>query len=124
MLTTFNEVDMSNVFEMRKRYADAFLKKHGIKLGFMSPFIVAAAAALREMPIINAVIDGTDIVYRDYVDLGVAVATPRGLVVPVLRNADKLSMADAERALADLGERARKDAITLEDMDGGYIAAL
>ena len=119
MLTTFNEVDMSAVFEMRKKYKDAFAKKHGVKLGFMSPFIVAAASALKEIPTVNAVIDGNEIVYRNYVDIGVAVATPRGLVVPVMRNADKMSVADAEKTLGELGDRARKDQITLEDMDGG-----
>lgn len=110
---------MSAIFELREKYKDAFEKKHGVKLGFMSAFIKAAAATLEEMPVINAVIDGGDIVYRDYVDISVAVASPRGLVVPVIRNAEQMSFADIEKTLGDLALRARNDSIALEDMAGG-----
>lgn len=97
MLTTFNEIDMSSFINMRKEYAETFAKKHGVKLGFMSAFIRAATVALKEQPIVNAVIDQTDIVYRDFVDISVAVATPSGLVVPVVRNCQNLSFADIEK---------------------------
>lgn len=110
---------MSAIFELREKYKDTFEKKHGVKLGFMSAFIKAAAATLEEMPVINAVIDGGDIVYRDYVDISVAVASPRGLVVPVIRNAEQMSFADIEKTLGDLALRARNDSIALEDMAGG-----
>uniref|UniRef100_A0A672FZ85 Dihydrolipoyllysine-residue succinyltransferase component of 2-oxoglutarate dehydrogenase complex, mitochondrial n=1 Tax=Salarias fasciatus TaxID=181472 RepID=A0A672FZ85_SALFA len=121
MLTTFNEVDMSNVTEMRKTYKDAFLKKHNIKLGFMSAFVKAAAYALSDQPAVNAVIDDTtkEIVYRDYVDISVAVATPKGLVVPVIRNVEGMNFADIEKAINLLGEKARKNELAVEDMDGG-----
>lgn len=119
MLTTFQECDMSALFELREKYKDAFEKVHGVKLGFMSPFLKAAAQSLVEMPVINAVIDGGDIVYRDYVDVSVAVASPRGLVVPVLRNVEGLSLAGIELALADVAKRARADQIALEEMAGG-----
>ncbi|XP_056624695.1 dihydrolipoyllysine-residue succinyltransferase component of 2-oxoglutarate dehydrogenase complex, mitochondrial [Triplophysa dalaica] len=121
MLTTFNEVDMSNITEMRKEYKDAFLKKHGIKLGFMSAFVKAAAYALTEQPAVNAVIDDTtkEIVYRDYVDISVAVATPKGLVVPVIRGAEAMNFADIEKTINELGEKARKNELAVEDMDGG-----
>jgi 2-oxoglutarate dehydrogenase E2 component (dihydrolipoamide succinyltransferase) len=119
MLTTFQECDMSALFEMREKYKEQFEKAHGAKLGFMSPFIKAAAMALQEQPIINAVIDGGDIVYRDYVDISVAVASPRGLVVPVLRNVEAQSLAKIEQNLADLAKRARADQIALEEMAGG-----
>uniref|UniRef100_A0A3Q3VMB8 Dihydrolipoyllysine-residue succinyltransferase component of 2-oxoglutarate dehydrogenase complex, mitochondrial n=1 Tax=Mola mola TaxID=94237 RepID=A0A3Q3VMB8_MOLML len=113
MLTTFNEVDMSNITEMRKSYKDAFLKKHNIKLGFMSAFVKAAAYALADQPSVNAVIDDTtkEIVYRDYVDISVAVATPKGLVVPVIRNVEGMNFTDIEKA--------RKNELAVEDMDGG-----
>ncbi|XP_070148946.1 dihydrolipoyllysine-residue succinyltransferase component of 2-oxoglutarate dehydrogenase complex, mitochondrial [Polyergus mexicanus] len=119
MLTTFNEIDMSRIMEFRKTHQEAFTKKYGIKLGFMSPFVAASAYALKDQPVVNAVIDGTDIVYRDYVDLSVAVATPKGLVVPVLRSVENKNFAEIEIALAALGDKARKGKITVEDMDGG-----
>lgn len=119
MLTTFQECDMSALFEMREKYKEQFEKVHGAKLGFMSPFIKAAASALQESPVINAVIDGGDIVYRDYVDISVAVASPRGLVVPVIRNVESMTLAGIEQALADLAKRARADQIALEEMAGG-----
>jgi 2-oxoglutarate dehydrogenase E2 component (dihydrolipoamide succinyltransferase) len=97
MLTTFNEIDMSGFMNIRKELGDAFAKKHNVKLGFMSAFVRAATAALKDQPIVNAVIDGTDIVYRDFVDISVAVATPTGLVVPVLRNCQNLGYADIEK---------------------------
>ncbi|KAM7395452.1 hypothetical protein PAMA_006959 [Pampus argenteus] len=121
MLTTFNEVDMSNIQEMRKLYKDAFLKKHNIKLGFMSAFVKAAAYALTDQPAVNAVIDDTtkEIVYRDYVDISVAVATPKGLVVPVIRDVETMNFTDIEKAINALGEKARKNDLAVEDMDGG-----
>lgn len=119
MLTTFNEIDMSAIMEFRKSNLDAFVKKFGIKIGFMSAFTKASAYALQDQPVVNAVIDGGEIVYRDYVDISVAVATPKGLVVPVLRNVEGKSYADIEIALAALGEKAKKGAIAVEDMDGG-----
>jgi len=119
MLTTFNEVDMTSLMEMRNSYKDAFLERHGVKLGFMSAFIKAAAEALREVPAVNAVIDGDEIVYRDYVDISIAVATPKGLVVPVLRNADQLSFAGVEKSLGALGKKARDGTISIDDMAGG-----
>ncbi|XP_017047087.1 dihydrolipoyllysine-residue succinyltransferase component of 2-oxoglutarate dehydrogenase complex, mitochondrial [Drosophila ficusphila] len=119
MLTTFNEIDMSYAMDFRKQNLDAFVKKYGIKFGFMSIFSKASAYALQDQPVVNAVIDGTDIVYRDYVDISVAVATPRGLVVPVIRNVEGMNYADIEIALAGLADKAKRDAITVEDMDGG-----
>lgn len=119
MLTTFNEIDMSHIMEFRKANLDAFVKKYGCKLGFMSAFVKASAYALQDQPVVNAVIDGTDIVYRDYVDISVAVATPKGLVVPVIRNVEKMSYADIELEINALGEKARKGALAIEDMDGG-----
>ncbi|GAX81203.1 hypothetical protein CEUSTIGMA_g8635.t1 [Chlamydomonas eustigma] len=119
MLTTFNEVDMTSLIEMRNSYKDAFLEKHGVKLGFMSAFVRAAAEALKEVPAVNAVIDGDEIVYRDYVDISIAVATPKGLVVPVLRNADSLSFAGIEKNLGALGKKARDGTISIDDMAGG-----
>jgi 2-oxoglutarate dehydrogenase E2 component (dihydrolipoamide succinyltransferase) len=119
MLTTFQECDMSNVFDLRDKYKDAFEKKHGVKLGFMSVFVKAAAQTLQEMPIVNAVIDGGDIVYRDYVDISVAVSSPRGLVVPVIRNAEGMNFAGVEKTLGDLALKARNDQLAVEDMAGG-----
>uniref|UniRef100_A0A8C0FDF1 Dihydrolipoyllysine-residue succinyltransferase component of 2-oxoglutarate dehydrogenase complex, mitochondrial n=1 Tax=Bubo bubo TaxID=30461 RepID=A0A8C0FDF1_BUBBB len=121
MLTTFNEIDMSNIQEMRALHKDPFLKKHNLKLGFMSAFVKAAAFALQDQPVVNAVIDDTtkEIVYRDYVDISVAVATPRGLVVPVVRNVENMNYADIERVISELGEKARKNELAIEDMDGG-----
>uniref|UniRef100_A0A8D3AKX5 Dihydrolipoyllysine-residue succinyltransferase component of 2-oxoglutarate dehydrogenase complex, mitochondrial n=1 Tax=Scophthalmus maximus TaxID=52904 RepID=A0A8D3AKX5_SCOMX len=121
MLTTFNEVDMSNIQEMRKVHKDAFLKKHNVKLGFMSAFVKAAAHALMDQPAVNGVIDDAtkEIVYRDYVDISVAVATPKGLVVPVIRNVETMNFTDIEKAINALGEKARHNELAVEDMDGG-----
>uniref|UniRef100_A0A0N4ZRK5 Dihydrolipoyllysine-residue succinyltransferase component of 2-oxoglutarate dehydrogenase complex, mitochondrial n=1 Tax=Parastrongyloides trichosuri TaxID=131310 RepID=A0A0N4ZRK5_PARTI len=118
-LTTFNEIDMSNVLEMRTKYQKAFTKKHGTKLGLMSPFIKASAYALTNQPIVNAVIDQGEIVYRKFVDISIAVATPRGLVVPVMRNVETMNYADIETTLLQLGEKARENKIAVEDMEGG-----
>ncbi|CEF64103.1 Dihydrolipoyllysine-residue succinyltransferase component of 2-oxoglutarate dehydrogenase complex, mitochondrial [Strongyloides ratti] len=118
-LTTFNEIDMSNVMEMRSKYQQLFTKKHGIKLGLMSPFIKASAYALTNQPIVNAVIDQGDIVYRKFIDISVAVATPKGLVVPVIRNVEGMNYADIEYTLFKLGEKARENKIAVEDMEGG-----
>ncbi|CAB3396617.1 unnamed protein product [Caenorhabditis bovis] len=119
MLTTFNEIDMSSVIEMRKTYQKDFLAKHGIKLGMMSPFIRAAAYALQESPVVNAVLDENEIVYRHYVDISVAVATPKGLVVPVLRNVESMNYAQIEQEMASLGVKAREGKLAVEDMEGG-----
>jgi len=119
MLTTFNEIDMSNAMKIRNQYKDTFLKKHKLKLGFMSPFIKASSAALEQMPTVNAVIEDNYVIYRDFVDISVAVATPKGLVVPVLRDANKMNFADIEREMNFLGEKARTGALAIEDMDGG-----
>jgi len=119
MLTTFNEVDMQPLTELRTQYKDAFLKKHGVKLGFMSPFVAACARALQEFPQVNAVIDNDTIVYRDYVDISVAVSSPTGLVVPVLRNVQDMSWADIEKNIAFLGGKAKSGSLTVEDMVGG-----
>lgn len=119
MLTTFNEADMGAVMELRNEYKDVFEKKHGVKLGFMSFFVRAAIQALKEFPSVNAEIDGEDIIYKNYYDIGVAVSTPQGLVVPVLRGADELSMAKIEGAIADMGNRARDGKLKLEEMTGG-----
>ncbi|XP_029036585.1 dihydrolipoyllysine-residue succinyltransferase component of 2-oxoglutarate dehydrogenase complex, mitochondrial-like [Osmia bicornis bicornis] len=119
MLTTFNEIDMSRIMEFRKAHQEGFTKKYGLKLGFMSPFIAASAYALKDQPVVNAVIDATDIVYRDYVDISVAVATPKGLVVPVIRSVENKNFAEIEIALAAISDKARKGKISVEDMDGG-----
>lgn len=119
MLTTFNEINMSNVMDLRKQYKDVFLKKHNLKLGFMSAFVKATAFALQDQPIVNAVIEDKEIVYRDYIDISVAVATPKGLVVPVLRNVGNMNYAAIERAIHELGEKARLGSLAIEDMDGG-----
>ncbi|EPB78649.1 dihydrolipoyllysine-residue succinyltransferase [Ancylostoma ceylanicum] len=119
MLTTFNEIDMSNVIEMRSKYQKDFMKKHGIKLGLMSPFVRAAAYALQENPVVNAVIDENEIIYRHFVDMSIAVATPKGLVVPVLRNVESMNYAQIEMELAALGEKARDNKLAVEDMEGG-----
>ena len=118
-LSTFNEVNMKAVIDLRAAYRDSFEKKHGVKLGFMSFFVKAAVAALKEYPVINASVDGGDIVHHDYHDIGVAVGTPRGLVVPILRDADWLSMADIENSIADFGRRAQSGALTMEEITGG-----
>ncbi|KAJ1984238.1 2-oxoglutarate dehydrogenase complex E2 component [Dimargaris verticillata] len=118
-LTTFNEIDMTNLMALRKQYKDQVLKKHGVKLGFMSAFVKASASALKEVPEVNAFIEGDQIVYHDYSDISVAVATPKGLVTPVLRNAESLSFVGVEKAIADLSTRARDNKLTIEDMTGG-----
>jgi 2-oxoglutarate dehydrogenase E2 component (dihydrolipoamide succinyltransferase) len=119
MLTTFNEVDMTNVMAVRAQYKESFEKKHGIKLGFMSFFVKAAVVALKEQPAVNAEIDGTDIVYKDYFNVGVAVGAPTGLVVPVLRDADAMNFAQVEGAITEFGVKARDGKLTLADMTGG-----
>lgn len=119
MLTTFNEINMAPVMEIRKRYRDQFEKKYNVRLGFMSFFVRACVEALKRSPIVNASIDGNDIVYHGYYDVGVAVSTDRGLVVPVLRDADKLSMADIEGKIAGSAEKARAGKLSMEDMQGG-----
>ena len=119
ILTTFNEVDMTNVMALRKQYQDEFVKRHKVKLGFMSLFTKAAIAALRELPAVNAEIDGDEIVYKNYYDIGMAVGTEQGLVVPVIRNADQLSFAGIENALADLAKRARDGQLQMSELQGG-----
>ncbi|KAJ2962504.1 hypothetical protein NQZ79_g2400 [Umbelopsis isabellina] len=118
-LTTFNEIDMTNLMELRSTYKDAVLKKHNVKFGFMSAFVKASAVALKELPTVNASIDGSEIVYHDYVDMSVAVATPKGLVTPVLRNVEDMDYIDIEKNIAALGAKARDNKITIEDMAGG-----
>ncbi|MBI1365296.1 MAG: 2-oxoglutarate dehydrogenase complex dihydrolipoyllysine-residue succinyltransferase [Alphaproteobacteria bacterium] len=119
MLTTFNDVDMTAVMALRSQYKELFEKKHGVKLGFMSFFVKACVHALKEVPEVNAEIDGTDIIYKNHYDIGVAVGTDRGLVVPVVRDADALSMAEIEKTINDFGRRARANELTLEEMQGG-----
>jgi 2-oxoglutarate dehydrogenase E2 component (dihydrolipoamide succinyltransferase) len=119
MLTTFNEVDMTNLLAVRAHYKDAFEKKHGVKLGFMSFFVKAAIVALKEIPAVNAEIDGDDIVYKNHYDIGVAVGTEQGLVVPVVRDADKMSFAEIELKIAELGRRARDGKLALDELMGG-----
>jgi 2-oxoglutarate dehydrogenase E2 component (dihydrolipoamide succinyltransferase) len=119
MLTTFNEVDMSAVMHMRNQYKDQFEKRHGVKLGFMGFFVRACVAALREIPAVNAEIDGTDIIYKNYYHIGVAVGTEKGLVVPVIRDADHKSLAEIEKTISDFGRRARDGALKLEELQGG-----
>jgi 2-oxoglutarate dehydrogenase E2 component (dihydrolipoamide succinyltransferase) len=119
MLTTFNDVDMSGVMELRREYRDAFEKKHGVKLGLMGFFVKAAVQALKDIPAVNAEIDGEDIVYKNYYHIGVAVGTDRGLVVPVLHDADQMNLASIERKIADFGTRAREGKLGLEEMQGG-----
>jgi 2-oxoglutarate dehydrogenase E2 component (dihydrolipoamide succinyltransferase) len=119
MLTTFNDVDMSGVMNMRAHYKEAFEKKHGVKLGFMGFFAKACIQALKEIPAVNAEIDGEELVYKNYYHIGVAVGTEKGLVVPVVRDADRLSIADIEKTIADFGKRARDGHLTIEDMQGG-----
>jgi 2-oxoglutarate dehydrogenase E2 component (dihydrolipoamide succinyltransferase) len=119
MLTTFNEVDMSEVMALRARYKDAFEKKHGAKLGFMGFFVKACVQALKEIPAVNAELDGADLVYKNYYHIGIAVGTEKGLIVPVVRDADKLSIAEVEKTIAALGKRARDGQLTLEELQGG-----
>ena len=119
ILTTFNEVNMAPVIELRNRYKERFEKEHGVKLGFMGFFVKAAVHALRKFPMVNASIDGTDIVYHGYFDIGIAVGSPRGLVVPILRDADQMSIAEIERQIADFGKRAQEGKLTVEELTGG-----
>jgi len=119
MLTTFNEVDMTEVMALRNRYKDTFEKKHGVKLGFMSFFVKACTQALKELPAVNAEIDGTDLVYKNYYHVGIAVGTDKGLVVPVVRDADRMGLATIEKSIADFGKRARDGSLKIEEMQGG-----
>jgi 2-oxoglutarate dehydrogenase E2 component (dihydrolipoamide succinyltransferase) len=119
ILTTFNEVNMQAVIDLRSRYKERFEQEHGVKLGFMSFFVKAAVHALRKYPIVNASIDGTDIVYHGYYDIGIAVASPRGLVVPILRNAGELSLAAIEKQVSDFAKRAQEGKLTIEELTGG-----
>jgi 2-oxoglutarate dehydrogenase E2 component (dihydrolipoamide succinyltransferase) len=119
ILTTFNEVNMQPVIDLRNRHKDRFEKEHGVKLGFMSFFVKAAVTALKRYPIVNASVDGNDIVYHGYFDIGIAVGSPRGLVVPILRNVDQLSLADIEKQIADFGKRAQDGKLTIEELTGG-----
>ena len=119
ILTTFNEVNMQPVMDMRNRYKDKFEKEHGVKLGFMSFFVKAAVAALKKYPVVNASVDGNDIVYHGYFDIGIAVGSPRGLVVPILRDADQLTFSEIEKKIADFGKRAGEGKLALEELTGG-----
>ncbi len=119
MLTTFNEVDMTALFAARKTYVEAFEKKHGVRLGFMSFFVKAAVAALKQIPAVNAEIAGDELIYKNYYNIGVAVSTPSGLIVPVLRDADQMSFADVEKKIAELGKRGRDGKISLDELQGG-----
>jgi 2-oxoglutarate dehydrogenase E2 component (dihydrolipoamide succinyltransferase) len=119
MLTTFNEIDMSQAIALRERHREAFEKKHGVRLGFMSIFVKAAIVALKELPAVNAEIDGDDILYKNHYDIGVAVGTEQGLVVPVVRDADRMSFAEVEKSIAEYGRKARDGKLTIEDLSGG-----
>ena len=119
ILTTFNEVNMAPVMEMRKRFQEKFEKEHGVKLGFMSFFVKAAVHALKKYPVINASVDGNDIVYHGYFDIGIAVGSPRGLVVPILRNADQMSFADVEKKIAEFGQKAKDGKLSIDELTGG-----
>lgn len=119
ILTTFNEVNMQAIMDLRARYKDKFEKEHGIKLGLMSFFVKAAVAALKKFPIVNASVDANDIIYHGYYDIGIAVSSPRGLVVPIIRNADTLSQAEIEKQVSDFGKRAQDGKLTIEELTGG-----
>jgi len=119
ILTTFNEVNMAPVMEMRKRFQEKFEKEHGVKIGFMSFFVKAAVAALKKYPVVNASVDGNDIVYHGYFDIGIAVGSPRGLVVPILRNADQMSFAEIEKKISEFGKKAAEGKLALEELTGG-----
>jgi len=119
ILTTFNEVNMQPVIELRNRYKDKFEKEHGVKLGFMSFFVKAAVVALKRYPVVNASVDGNDVIYHGYFDIGIAVGSPRGLVVPILRNVDQMSLADIEKQIAEYGKRAQDGKLGIEDLTGG-----
>jgi 2-oxoglutarate dehydrogenase E2 component (dihydrolipoamide succinyltransferase) len=119
ILTTFNEVNMQPVIELRRKYQERFEKEHGVRLGFMSFFVKASVHALKKFPVVNASVDGTDIVYHGYFDIGIAVASPRGLVVPIVRNADQLSLAEIEKQIGDFGKRAQEGKLSIEELTGG-----
>ena len=119
ILTTFNEANMQPVIDLRSRYRDAFEKEHGVRLGFMSFFVRAAVTALKRYPVVNASVDGNDVIYHGYFDIGIAVASPRGLVVPIIRNADSLSVAEIEKTIADFGKRAQEGKLGIEELTGG-----
>ncbi|HTO43789.1 MAG TPA: 2-oxoglutarate dehydrogenase complex dihydrolipoyllysine-residue succinyltransferase [Burkholderiales bacterium] len=119
ILTTFNEVNMQPILELRKKYQERFEKDHGVRLGLMSFFVKASVHALKKYPVVNASVDGTDIIYHGYFDIGIAVASPRGLVVPIIRDADQLSLADIEKAIADFGKRAQEGKLAIEELTGG-----
>jgi 2-oxoglutarate dehydrogenase E2 component (dihydrolipoamide succinyltransferase) len=119
ILTTFNEVNMQPVMDLRKKYQERFEKEHGVKLGFMSFFVKAAVAALKKYPVLNASVDGNDIVYHGYFDIGIAVGSPRGLVVPIIRNADQLTMAEIEKKIAEFGAKAKDGKLSIEELTGG-----
>jgi 2-oxoglutarate dehydrogenase E2 component (dihydrolipoamide succinyltransferase) len=119
MLTTFNEVDLTEVMALRSRYKDRFEKEHGVKLGFMSFFVRASLEALRKFPVVNASVEDNDIVYHEYYDIGIAVSSDRGLLVPVVRNVDRLGFADIEKAIGDYGRKAREGSISMDDLTGG-----
>ena len=119
ILTTFNEVNMQGVIDLRNKYKDKFEKEHGVRLGFMSFFVKAAVAALKRYPLLNASVDGKDIIYHGYFDIGIAVGSPRGLVVPILRNAEQLTIAEIEKTIADFGKRAGEGKLGIEEMTGG-----
>ncbi|MCU0968893.1 MAG: 2-oxoglutarate dehydrogenase complex dihydrolipoyllysine-residue succinyltransferase, partial [Rubrivivax sp.] len=119
ILTTFNEVNMAPLMEMRKKFQEKFEKEHGVKLGFMSFFVKAAVAALKKYPVLNASVDGSDIVYHGYFDIGIAVGSPRGLVVPILRNADQMSFADIEKKIAEFGTKAKDGKLGIDELSGG-----
>ncbi|HRI93259.1 MAG TPA: 2-oxoglutarate dehydrogenase complex dihydrolipoyllysine-residue succinyltransferase, partial [Accumulibacter sp.] len=119
ILTTFNEVNMGPVMALRKQYGERFEKAHGVRLGFMGFFVKAAVAALQKFPIINSSVDGSDIVYHGYIDIGIAVGSPRGLVVPILRDADQLSIADIEKKIGEFGAKAKDGKLSMEDLTGG-----
>ena len=119
ILTTFNDVDMSAVIDARSRYKELFEKKHGIRLGFMGFFVKAVALAVKDVPTVNASLDGDDVVYHNYLDVSVAVSAPKGLVVPVVRNADRMSFAEIEKTIAEYGKKARDGTLSIEDMQGG-----
>lgn len=119
MLTTFNEVDMKPIMDLRKKYQDEFVAKHDVKLGFMSFFVRAATEALKAFPIVNASVDGKDTIYHGFYDIGIAVSTDRGLVVPILRDTDQMSLADIEKGIGDFAKRARANKLSMEEMSGG-----
>ncbi|HQV14955.1 MAG TPA: 2-oxoglutarate dehydrogenase complex dihydrolipoyllysine-residue succinyltransferase, partial [Denitromonas sp.] len=119
ILTTFNEVNMGPVMALRAQYKDKFEKEHGVRLGFMGFFVKAAVAALKKFPVLNASVDGNDIVYHGYFDIGIAVGSPRGLVVPILRDVDQMSIADIEKKVAEYGQKAKEGKITMEELTGG-----